>query len=105
VVVVVGERSGLTDDRQSGEALDRLELGLPGRQLIEWGGALRWVNTTASAETVRQAAPQATLFRAADKSAAAFSPLEPVNARVHKALKAAFDPAGILNPGRLYEDF
>jgi len=80
-------------------------LGLPGRQLIEWGGALRWVKTTASAETVRQAAPQATLFRAADKSAAAFSPLEPVNARVHKALKAAFDPAGILNPGRLYEDF
>ena len=31
-VVVVGERSGLTDDCQSGEARDRLELGLPGRQ-------------------------------------------------------------------------
>ncbi len=31
-IVVVGERSGLTDDCQSGEARDRLELGLPGRQ-------------------------------------------------------------------------
>ena len=31
-VVVVGERSGLTDDCQSGESRDRLELGLPGRQ-------------------------------------------------------------------------
>ncbi|MFN8620142.1 MAG: glycoside hydrolase family 3 N-terminal domain-containing protein [Chloroflexota bacterium] len=31
-IVVVGERSGLTDDCQSGEARDRLTLGLPGRQ-------------------------------------------------------------------------
>ena len=31
-IVVVGERSGLTDDCISGEARDRLEIGLPGRQ-------------------------------------------------------------------------
>ena len=31
-IVVVGERSGLTDDCLSGEARDRLEIGLPGRQ-------------------------------------------------------------------------
>ena len=31
-IVVVGERSGLTDDCQSGEARDRMDLGLPGRQ-------------------------------------------------------------------------
>ncbi len=39
-IVVVGERSGLTDDCQSGEARDRLELGLPGRQaeLVAGGG-------------------------------------------------------------------
>jgi glycolate oxidase FAD binding subunit len=80
-------------------------LDLPGRQLIEWGGALRWLKTAAGAEKVRQAAGHATLFRAADKSAGAFSPLDPVNARLHKALKAAFDPAGILNPGRMYADF
>jgi glycolate oxidase FAD binding subunit len=80
-------------------------LGLPGRQLIEWGGGLRWLKTAAGADAVRKAAKHATLFRATDKSAGAFAPLEPVNARLHKALKAAFDPAGILNPGRMYADF
>jgi glycolate oxidase FAD binding subunit len=80
-------------------------LDLAGEKLIEWGGALRWLKTRASADEVRRAARQATLFRASDKSAGAFSPLDAVNARLHKALKAAFDPAGILNPGRLYADF
>ncbi|HUQ24883.1 MAG TPA: glycolate oxidase subunit GlcE [Burkholderiales bacterium] len=79
-------------------------LGVPGRQLIEWGGALRWVKTTAGADTIRGAARHATLFRASDKTAGAFSPLEPINARLHKALKSAFDPAGIFNPGRMYAD-
>jgi glycolate oxidase FAD binding subunit len=76
-------------------------LDVAGRKLIEWGGALRWVK---SDEPIRHAAPQATLFRASDKAAGAFSPLDPVNARLHKALKAAFDPAGIFNPGRMYAD-
>jgi glycolate oxidase FAD binding subunit len=80
-------------------------LDLSGRTLIEWGGALRWLKTDAPAEAVRRAASHATLFRAADKSAGAFSPLDPVTERLHKSLKAAFDPAGILNPGRLYADF
>ena len=31
-VVVLGERSGLTDDAISGEARDRMDIGLPGRQ-------------------------------------------------------------------------
>ena len=77
-------------------------LDLPGAKLIEWGGALRWVKTDAS---VRTRASNATLFRAHDKSAGAFSPLDAVNARLHKALKVAFDPSGILNPGRMYADF
>ena len=84
-------------------------LQLPGRQLIEWGGALRWLKGDASTAAVREAAARAgghaTLFRAADKSTGVFTPLDPVNARLHKALKVAFDPAGILNPGRLYADF
>ena len=75
--------------------------------LIEWGGALRWLKTNADAGTVRAAAARvgghATLFRAKEKAAGAFSPLSPILARLHRDLKAAFDPAGILNPGRLYE--
>ena len=77
-------------------------LELEGRQLIEWGGALRWLKSPASADEVRKAMKgHATLFRASDKSAGAFAALDPVLMRVHRELKAAFDPAGILNPGRL----
>jgi glycolate oxidase FAD binding subunit len=83
-------------------------LDLPGRQLIEWGGGLRWLSSGAGAVEVRQLARRsgghATLFRAADKSAGAFAPLDPVLLRLHRALKSAFDPAGIFNPGRLYPE-
>jgi len=81
-------------------------LGLPGAQLIEWGGALRWVRGDAGniRDIAKRAGGHATLFRAADKSAGAFAPLEPVVMRLHRALKSAFDPAGILNPGRLYPE-
>jgi glycolate oxidase FAD binding subunit len=84
-------------------------LALPGAQLVEWGGGLRWLKSNAPTEVVRDAAKRAnghaTLFRAVEKSGGVFSPLEPAVARLHRALKAAFDPAGILNPGRLYEEF
>ena len=80
-----------------------LELG--GRQLIEWNGGLRWLKSTMNVEAVRNAARNAkghaTLFRAADKSAGCFAPLDSVVERLHRALKATFDPAGIFNPGRL----
>jgi glycolate oxidase FAD binding subunit len=83
-------------------------LTLPGAQFVEWGGGLRWLSSSAPAAEVREAARRAgghaTLFRAADKSAGAFAPLAPVLARLHGALKRAFDPAGIFNPGRLYPE-
>ncbi|MCH8841955.1 MAG: glycolate oxidase subunit GlcE, partial [SAR324 cluster bacterium] len=34
-----------------------------------------------------------------------FQPLEAGRRRLHVNLKQAFDPAGILNPGRMYPDF
>jgi glycolate oxidase FAD binding subunit len=84
------------------------QLDLPGAQLIEWGGALRWLKCNAEAGIVRAAAARAgghaTLFRATDKSAGAFTPLPPAAARLHRDLKRAFDPAGIFNPGRLYPE-
>ena len=85
------------------------QLELPGAQLIEWSGALRWLKTNAEAATVRAAAARAgghaTLFRATDKSAGVFTPLPPAAARLHRELKQVFDPAGIFNPGRLYPEF
>jgi glycolate oxidase FAD binding subunit len=84
-------------------------LALPGRQLIEWGGAQRWLHSSADAAAIRAAAIQlgghATLFRGGDKSAGVFQPLAPTLAKIHLRLKNAFDPAGIFNPGRMYEDF
>jgi glycolate oxidase FAD binding subunit len=80
-------------------------LALSGEQLVEWGGAQRWICTTAPAATLRQAAAavggHAMLFRATDKSAGAFAPLAPPLDRIHRELKQAFDPDGLFNPGRL----
>jgi len=83
-------------------------LELAGETLVEWGGALRWLRSAAPAADIRAAASRAkghaTLFRAADKSAGCFTPLDPVLMRIHRELKAAFDPAGIFNPGRMYAE-
>ena len=82
-----------------------LEVGQP--QLIEWGGGLRWVSGELDAlavrSTVERAGGHATLFRGGDKSVGVFHPLKPAIAKIHRRLKAAFDPAGILNPGRMYD--
>ncbi len=79
-------------------------LGLSGEQLVEWGGGQRWVVTTAAASTLRDAAARvgghATAFRGGLRSDV-FAPLSAPLARLHRELKAAFDPDGIFNPGRL----
>ncbi|MDR7269511.1 glycolate oxidase FAD binding subunit [Pelomonas saccharophila] len=84
------------------------ELKLHGEQLVDWGGAQRWVVTPMEPAAVREAAAKvgghATLFRALDKSAGAFAPLSAPLAAIHKRLKASFDPRGVFNPGRLYAD-
>ncbi len=77
-------------------------LGLPGDTLIEWGGAQRWVRGPDPREAARAAGGHATLFRSPDRMRAAFTELDPVLMNLHRRLKAAFDPAGILNPGRMY---
>jgi glycolate oxidase FAD binding subunit len=83
------------------------ELRLPGEQFIEWGGAQRWWRTDAQPAVVRDAAARAgghaTLIRGANRSEGVFAPLSAVAMRTHQALKNAFDPARIFNPGRLYQ--
>jgi glycolate oxidase FAD binding subunit len=83
---------------------------LRGEQLIEWGGAQRWLKVdggdAAQAESIRRtvsaAGGHATLFRGGDKSAGVFHPLAPAVMKIHQRLKDSFDPAGIFNPGRMY---
>lgn len=89
-------------------------LALPGSsgddQLIEWGGGQRWwipqapVNAEAVRAVALAAGGHATLFRNGDKSQGVFTPVAPPLAAIHARLKAAFDPAGIFNPRRLYAD-
>ncbi len=115
---------GLRDHRaaffaaQGGDALWRLSLpsttpalALPGTQLVEWGGALRWTWGDAAAKEIRglaeAAGGHATLFRASEaarQAVGAFQPLPPALAALHRNLKRAFDPHGVFNPGRLYPD-
>ncbi|MEW9897320.1 glycolate oxidase subunit GlcE [Chitinivorax sp. PXF-14] len=83
-------------------------LALDGVQLIEWGGALRWLRSHAAAEAVRatahSAGGHATLFRASDKTGGVFTPQAPALLALHRRLKQQFDPAGVFNRGRLYPD-
>jgi glycolate dehydrogenase FAD-binding subunit len=87
------------------QTAEPLDLGTA--PLIEWGGGLRWIAGDADAMRVRTSAERAgghaTLFRGGDKSAGVFHPLAPAIMKIHRRLKAAFDPAGILNPGRFYD--
>jgi len=82
-------------------------LSLAAATLVEWGGGLRWVCGEVDALAVRSSAERtgghATLFRGGDKSVGVFHPLKPAVAKIHRRLKSAFDPAGILNPGRMYD--
>lgn len=83
-------------------------LDLRGPQLLEWGGAQRWLRSDAAPATIRTAVARvgghATLFRGGDRSGEVFAPLAGPLMTLHRNLKRAFDPAGILNPGRLYPD-
>jgi glycolate oxidase FAD binding subunit len=79
-------------------------LALPGGQLIEWGGSQRWWRgeIAAAREAASSAGGHAVLFRGLDKSAGVFQPPASPLLQIHRRLKAAFDPRGVFNPGRLY---
>jgi glycolate oxidase FAD binding subunit len=76
---------------------------------FEWHGAQVWLAGVERAEAqriARAAGGDATLFRRAaddhDDACEAFTPLAPGLFELHRAVKRVFDPAGILNPGRMY---
>jgi glycolate oxidase FAD binding subunit len=75
--------------------------GLPGDALYDWGGGLAWLATEEPAAKVRAVVRglggHALCLRGAEAFGAREGPLGALQARV----KAAFDPLGVLNPGRL----
>lgn len=92
--------------------LHALAHGVGARGFLDWGGGLVWIAGPATSEThaaVEQAARNAggawMLLRAPEPMRAAVDviPREtPVLARITGRVKAALDPHGILNPGRMY---
>ncbi len=83
-------------------------IDLPGRQLVEWGGAQRWLVSDAPAETVfaraRAHGGHATLFRGHDGHEAVFQPLPETMLQLHRSVKRAMDPHGLFNPGHMYAE-
>lgn len=86
------------------------------RAMYDWAGGLVWVEVDATADAgeseirrvVATHGGHATLMRAEPAVRAAvdvFHPLDPGVARLTARLKSTFDPAGILNPGRMYSTF
>jgi glycolate oxidase FAD binding subunit len=82
-------------------------LSLPGRQLVDWGGAQRWLKSDAEATFIRQVVDEVgghvTCF-SHGLTDTPFQPLPPALMRYHRNLKQQLDPRGIFNPGRLYAE-
>ncbi|MDH5394582.1 MAG: glycolate oxidase subunit GlcE, partial [Gammaproteobacteria bacterium] len=45
-----------------------------------------------------------TVYKTSQSDNECFQPLDKGMLRIHQQLKQAFDPSGILNPGRLYKE-
>jgi glycolate oxidase FAD binding subunit len=74
---------------------------------VEWNGVQRWyadVDGEPLKTAVAAVGGHVTHFRGAQATAEVFAPLPAPLMRVHRSLKTVFDPAGVLNPGRMYSD-
>ena len=65
-----------------------------GPQLIEWGGAQRWLRAPADADTAHA------IRRTVAAVGGYATPLAPALLGIHKRLRESFDPHGVFVPGR-----
>ena len=79
-----------------------------GSWLTEWGGGQRWLKSSEPAaqvfEKCRAAAAHATCYHANHDETVRFQPLTGTLLKLHQRLKTAFDPQGLINPGRYHAD-
>jgi len=76
-------------------------LNLPGKWLLDWGGAQRWLRTNANEADIRRAAQAAGGHAIAFRNAVRPNPLhlsDPATSRLARDLQLAFDPSAIFNP-------
>jgi len=85
-----------------------IPLDLVGDCLVDWGGAQRWYRSALPATEIRQRCADrggyATLFRAAADQQR-FHSLPSALQEIHLRIKQAFDPHGLFNPRRMYQDW
>lgn len=75
-------------------------------QLIEWGGAQRWLSGEVDVDALRgrvaSDAGSVCAFRGHAAEVRRFQPLAPAMLKLQRNLKSSFDPAAIFNVGRIY---
>lgn len=81
---------------------------LNGQWLLDWGGAQRWLISDEAPERIFGTAAEfgghACRFRSDDRLVELFQPLSTALWKIHQQLKRAFDPEGIFNAQRMYQD-
>jgi glycolate oxidase FAD binding subunit len=82
-------------------------LSLPGQQLIDWGGAQRWLKSEAEAAFIRKVVDEVGGHVTCYSHGLIDSPFQPLPGalmRYHQNLKQQLDPRRVFNPGRLYAE-
>ena len=102
-----------TTPTKAPEIVAAIQKFMPSEAFYDWSGGLVWLEVPAAADAgaadVRRAVAvrggHATLIRAAPEVRAVvdvFEPMKPEIERLSRGIKDAFDPAGVLNRGRMY---
>ena len=102
-----------TTPQAASKVVSTIQRHMPAEACYDWSGGLIWLETQASADAgaadIRRAVAthggHAMLVRAdasVRQSVDVFQPLSPEIEKLTRGLKAAFDPMGLLNPGRMY---
>ena len=107
-------RISTTPDR-GGELAAGIQRYMDAHAYFDWAGGLIWLSVPHAADAgstdIRRVLAShgghATLIRASEevrRSVDVFQPMDHGQERLTRGLKRVFDPAGILNPGRMYSD-
>lgn len=101
---------------KAAEIVFAIQKFMPAVAFYDWSGGMIWLEVPVAADAgaadVRRAVAvrdgHATLIRAEPEvrsSVDVFEPLKPEIERLTRGIKSAFDPAGLLNRGRMYASF
>lgn len=104
-----------TSPRKAVDLVATLRRQMPVEATYDWAGGLVWLEipecADAGAADIRRAVAisggHSTLIRAPEnvrREVEVFQPQSPALERLSRGLKQAFDPQGLLNPGRMYQN-